>query len=263
MLKLTKSDIPWCDYSASPVTGCLHGCEWCYARGMVRRFGQPDVPGLHVLHEPDRSQLCGAAQPYPFGFEPTLYRYRLDAPRVRRPGRVFVGPMADLWGSWVPYSWQDAVLGACAEDPRHDYLFLTKNPMAYFRRRLAWDEWAWLGASATNARQARDGVWFTSESAESVSFLSCEPWLGGDNALHDVCEGPNGSRVSWLILGPLTGPKARTAAPVTRDAVLRLRDVCARAGVALFVKPSATAWGLTPEEIASMQAWPRPHPSER
>ena len=26
-----RTKIDWCDASWNPVTGCLHGCEYCYA----------------------------------------------------------------------------------------------------------------------------------------------------------------------------------------------------------------------------------------
>lgn len=33
----TKTKIDWCDASWNPVTGCLHGCEYCYARQPKRQ----------------------------------------------------------------------------------------------------------------------------------------------------------------------------------------------------------------------------------
>ena len=31
--------IDWADASWNPVTGCLHGCPYCYAKGITKRFG--------------------------------------------------------------------------------------------------------------------------------------------------------------------------------------------------------------------------------
>lgn len=275
-MKCSKSDIPWCDYGASPVTGCLHPCrgKFCYAASMVKRYGAPDVEGLHVLDEPVRDTdydeagnvtNVEPAQPYPFGFAPTYHRYRLDAKAPRKPGRVFVVPMGDLWGAWVPSTWQDEVLGACAQDQRHDWLFLTKHPIAY--RRVDWYDkpWAWLGATATTADMVRDHSITLFAASKGVTFISMEPWLGGEAGLNHVTAGVSAGLLgsAWLILGPLNGAKAHTAPHVSRDAVLRLRDACHREGVALFVKPDATKWGLSSAEVAGMQAFPKPHPSER
>lgn len=32
-----KTKIDWCDSSWNPITGCLHGCHYCYARGMAEK----------------------------------------------------------------------------------------------------------------------------------------------------------------------------------------------------------------------------------
>ena len=35
---MNRSKIEWCDHTWNPITGCLHNCRYCYARGMARRF---------------------------------------------------------------------------------------------------------------------------------------------------------------------------------------------------------------------------------
>lgn len=35
---MDKTKIEWCDSTWNPVTGCLHGCEYCYARQIAERF---------------------------------------------------------------------------------------------------------------------------------------------------------------------------------------------------------------------------------
>lgn len=55
MGKITKIDLA--DASWNPVTGCLHGCEYCYARRIAERFGskmQPIFTEYPVLNEPVR-----------------------------------------------------------------------------------------------------------------------------------------------------------------------------------------------------------------
>ena len=133
---MDNTKIEWADATWNPVTGCLHGCEYCYARTMVNRFAMPgagvgaNVVGF-VLDEKFKSG-CGKAEPYPFGFMPTLHRYRLGIPdRWKKPRTIFVCSMADLFGDWVPDEWIAEVLAACANAPQHRYLFLTKNPKRY------------------------------------------------------------------------------------------------------------------------------------
>ena len=78
---MNKTKIDWATMSWNPVTGCRHGCPYCYARRTATRFNAgledpaPLAGGLHVLPEKIK------ATPYPYGFEPTLHRYRLGQPQ--------------------------------------------------------------------------------------------------------------------------------------------------------------------------------------
>ena len=36
---MDKTKIEWCDSTWNPLTGCLHDCEYCYARKIANRFG--------------------------------------------------------------------------------------------------------------------------------------------------------------------------------------------------------------------------------
>lgn len=159
-----KTKIDWCDATWNPVTGCLHGCEYCYAKRIAERFGgcwRLDLPpdtnwrgnvgerGLmgdyarhddgkcHVLDEPEiecdvfdpPGGYHGKAKPYPHYFSPTFHRYKLDEPQKwKKPRNIFVCSMADLFGEWVPDEWIAEVFQACEKAPQHRYLFLTKNP---------------------------------------------------------------------------------------------------------------------------------------
>lgn len=149
-----KTKIDWAEASWNPVTGCLHGCEYCYARKIAERFGgfqsrengkftSPYGDEMLVLDEPVRKELienvgyydmepgvvyCGVA-PYPNFFYPTFHRYKLNEPqRWKKPRNIFVCSMADLFGEWVPDRWIKEVFDACEAAPQHRYLFLTKNP---------------------------------------------------------------------------------------------------------------------------------------
>ena len=147
-----KTKIDWADATWNPVTGCRHGCEYCYARRIAERFSAEGQtldapcelqrvwiqdaaglePGLHVLRYEVRLQENGRVCPYPFGFTPTFHKYRLDIPKHwTKPRTIFVCSMADLFGDWVPDKWIKDVFDACRKAPQHRYLFLTKNPARY------------------------------------------------------------------------------------------------------------------------------------
>ena len=90
---MNKSGIEWCDHTWNPITGCRHGCSYCYADKMSLRFcgnikrnmlqtGQYRIEGdLFVLDEPFMNE-DGKPVIYPFGFEPTLHRYRYNLTKV-------------------------------------------------------------------------------------------------------------------------------------------------------------------------------------
>ena len=136
---MEKTKIEWCDSTFNPITGCLHGCEYCYARSMANRFKTPGVEvgeGVQAIEmeEPLVSEKDGKVQPYPFGFIPTFHKYRLDQIRHwknEKPKNVFICSMADMFGRWVHYDWKIEVLEALKQAPQHNYLFLTKDPTGY------------------------------------------------------------------------------------------------------------------------------------
>lgn len=183
-----KSRVDWCDSTWSPVTGCLHGCEYCYARKIAYRFGSIGFESNtengyechlyegtgenHVLDYPALREWKNGRTtkaPYPFCFDPTFHRYKLDEPqRWKKQRNIFVCSMADLFGEWVPDEWIREVIAACDAAPQHRYLFLTKNPARYKEvdKIVHWPSFEemhiekskptiLLGASATNDAQMK------------------------------------------------------------------------------------------------------------
>lgn len=88
-----RTKIDWCDATWNPVTGCLHGCEYCYARRIAERFSTEQKykrPYEPVLPVPTR-RVRTKPEPYPYGFKPTFHRYKLDEPqRWKKPRTIFV-----------------------------------------------------------------------------------------------------------------------------------------------------------------------------
>ena len=101
----TNDAVDWARWTWNPVTGCLHGCAYCYARELAYRDSY--------------------ASAYPIKFAPLFHPERLDDPVNTKPGtatpqdgRVFVCSMADLFGEWVPQDWIDAVFNATLRAPQ-------------------------------------------------------------------------------------------------------------------------------------------------
>ena len=266
MGKVTKID--WCDSTWNPVTGCLHGCEYCYARGIAERFSgrikeeiEPEDEGLTfpldsperfpVLDEPMRCSStyafmrmagvnAGRKLPYPFGFTPTFHRYKLDEPkRWKKPRTIFVCSMADLFGEWVPDEWIIEVLNACREAPQHRYLFLTKNPTRYDRLEdvgiiTPEDENIWLGSTVTDV--TKDLAHYANK---QHTFFSCEPML---SPWPEASE-PNrlsltlGLLPEWVIFGAETGKRRGKIIP-EKAWVDNAVQMCRNMGAAVFMKES-------------------------
>lgn len=159
---MNKSGIEWCDHTWNPITGCRHGCSYCYADKMSLRFcgnmkrnmvqtDQYRMDGdLFVLDEPFMNE-DGRPVIYPFGFAPTLHIYRYGTlDKLKQGQNIFVGAMADIFGEWVPDSWIDDVLSICEKHPQHNYLFLTKNPERYTQYGVPYGkENMWYGTTIT------------------------------------------------------------------------------------------------------------------
>ena len=219
MGQVTKID--WCDSSWNPVTGCLHNCEYCYARSIANRFGTSTkghsymgyttLRGFHVLCSEARRITDNMRKaPYPFNFEPTFHQYKLEEPQHwKKPRTVFVCSMADLFGNWVPSEWIQEVFKACAAAPQHRYLFLTKNPARYIQ--LAKHDMLppehWYGYSATE----QDMLWHFKHANECPCvnlFVSIEPILKPMNP--GFC---SHVPADWVIIGAETGNRKGKVTP--------------------------------------------------
>ena len=161
---MIKTKIDWCDTTWNPVTGCFHECDYCYARRIAERFEgcdnlsnygvmsesrfrrinpqsdikyavyetSEDTPPIIEHYNPKTEKTDVAIAPYPFGFQPTLHKHLLNLPyKWKKPRKIFVCSMADLFGDWVPDEWIEQVLEICKKNSQHQYFFLTKNPKRY------------------------------------------------------------------------------------------------------------------------------------
>lgn len=251
---MDKTKIEWCDSTWNPVTGCKQGCPYCYARGMAERFGGYDFNGRVTTHNPlPRAELHDPLSvirgdgktvnaPYPFGFTPTLYRYRLNDYASKKGRTIFVCSMADLFGAWVPDSWIEEVFTACRKAPQHRYLFLTKNPKRYRdledAGKLPVKENMWYGTSVTNMEQigqAADA--FGELPGKTKTFFSVEPLLENIAASKGWAAANNGSYAEWIILGAETGRRKETVVP-EREWVEKIVADCDEGGIPLFMKDS-------------------------
>lgn len=285
-MNLHKTRIDWCSHTWNPVTGCLHGCDYCYARKTALRFGlhpceKPGKPPLEILpkgsgcfyvEEPtklynEKGEYIRST-PYPAGFAPTYHAYTLDYPEKREiPSSVFVSSMGDLFGEWVPDIWIEDVFNACFRAPWHTYLFLTKNPQRYAELeeagKLPAEKNFWYGATATNAEQMNKAANAMGNlTTLAKTFLSIEPLM------EDITESPGwatampGSYVpyfGWLIIGGMTG--GRKDQKPKREWVEKIVTYAREHRIPVFMKENlAPTWG---DDLIQEYPHDMPKPEER
>lgn len=250
----SKTKIDWCDATWNPVTGCLHGCAYCYARRIAERFGsrqKPESIECSVLNAPVRCTdlysymrmnkiSAGKVQPYPFDFFPTFRRYKLDDPlRWKKPRTIFVCSMADLFGEWVPDEWLQEIFEACDKASQHRYMFLTKNPGRYMdlpnllpkHRRPPNVAEMWFGQSFTGA-------------AHNYTPLLLPPWKNRFTSIEPLLR--NLSRAEaieiaatneWVIVGAETGNRKGKVNP-EKSWIDNIATACAELGKPILMKES-------------------------
>jgi len=174
--------INWTDATWNPITGCLHGCPYCYAREFSARFGR--------------------------SFDPAFHPQRLSEPLHRRkPTKIFCGSNADNFGAWVPAEWIHAILDTVRQAPQHTFQFLTKNParLAEFN---PWPSNCWVGGTVDTRSRLLPTLTALQKTEAPVRFISFEP-LNSDMGI-PILDGA----VEWIIIGAETGkhghqPQAR------------------------------------------------------
>jgi len=191
---MSASSIEWTDEVWNPVTGCDRvspGCAHCYALELA--------PRLRAMHQargggkwanvPDGTRASSGP-----AFGVTLHPDVLEQPfRWRRPRRVFVNSMSDLFHEDIPDQFIHDVFNVMHRARQHTFQVLTKRPERmrdfFLRHRdtsivgiQRWDEAmplpnVWLGVSIENRRYVHRAD-VLRETLAAVRFISAEPLLG-------------------------------------------------------------------------------------
>jgi protein gp37 len=212
----TNSHIEWTDATWNPVTGCSKispGCKFCYAERLAKRL-----------------KAMGQAN-YRNGFELTLHPRMLELPlHWKKPKRIFVNSMSDLFHEDVPLSYIQKVFAIMGQARWHQYQVLTKRSdrLLELSTMLQWAPQIWMGVSVENYKYLHR-IDDLRRTEAHVKFLSLEPLLGPLRELE--LRG-----IDWVIAGGESGPGARR---VDSAWVTSIRDQCEQAAVPFFFKQ----WG--------------------
>lgn len=221
-----NSKIEWCDATWNPVRGCTKispGCKNCYAQRFAERWR--NVPG-HAYEQ---------------GFDLRLVPEKLDEPLDwKKPRRIFVCSMGDLYHKKVPWPFMQRVFETMARARRHTFQILTKRPkrMSDIATYWGWPDNVWAGVSVEDQQRADERTPHLMQTAVAVRFLSIEPLLGPVVLRDEWLEG-----IHWVIVGGESGPGARE---MQADWVRSIRDQCSKANVPFFFKQ----WGSRQRYVA-------------
>lgn len=232
-----NTEISWCDSTWSPVVGCQpisEGCKNCWAAKMATRQSARGRP------------FQGTAQRGKWTGEVFVAEGRMNWPaKWRKPRRIAVCLMGDLFYKEVPDSVIDQVFDVMIGNRQHTYLLLTKRPERmtifinrYVRRSGLTKETLrhiWCGFSAENQATADWRIGQLWDINYLITFVSLEPLVGPVSLRKWI--GIKGRKyLDWLIVGGESGHHARPLHPAWAQ---NLRDQCLEAKIPLFFKQ----WG--------------------
>ena len=254
---MADTAIEWATKVWNPTTGCdrvTPGCDHCYALTMAKR-----LKGMGST----KYQTDGDPRTSGPGFGLAIHEDTLGSPLGwRKPQRIFVNSMSDLFHADVPDEFIARVWAVMASAPRHTFQVLTKRhgrmrsllSSEEFRlavqRRIPhagaspyvaayWKTWplpnVWLGVSVEDQKRADLRIPALLDTPAAVRWLSCEPLLGPV----DIINGLGDSwltGIDWIVVGGESGPGSR---PMHPDWARSLRDQCEVAGVPFLFKQ----WG--------------------
>lgn len=213
----------------NPTTGCDRvspGCDHCYALTMAKRL---KAMGSAKYQNDGDPRTSGP------GFGLTIHPAALDLPRHwRKPRRIFVNSMSDLFHARVPLDFVRQVFDVIEATPQHTYQVLTKRAarLPKVADKLDWPANLWMGVSVEDAGHV-DRIDDLRAVPAAVRFLSLEPLLGPLPAL-------NLDGIGWVIVGGESGKGARAMeVDWARDIVQQSRA----AGAAPFVKQLGAVLG--------------------
>lgn len=212
-----NSSIEWTDATWNPVRGCdkvSPGCKHCYAETFAERWR--GIKG----------------HPFEQGFDLRLVPEALDKPlRWKKPRKIFVNSMSDLFHEGVSNEYIAAVFGVMAACPQHTFQVLTKRA----DRLPKWFEWAenhdqvgggihaciteMFGVPRLNEYLTRNDSHEGSDPGEWDHLIedppdwplpnvhlgvSCEDQQRADERVHHLLRTP--AAVRWVSAEPLLGP---------------------------------------------------------
>jgi len=220
-----KNKIGWCDMTWNPVWGCLNNCEYCYARGIAKRF-------RNVIADKEYKWSRGRIFQGEIAnrlrhFVPTMLFSHLYKKLPKKPQRIFVGSMSEIY--YWKKEWMEKVIDRVKQCPQHTFQFLTKFPQVYYL--YDFPKNCWLGITAVSML---DTIGEAKTKLGYINFISIEPLMGWIyvNYLKNY---------NWVIIGAETGNRKGKVIP-EKEWVLDIIKYCVFNKIPYYLKDNLSEY---------------------
>ena len=240
---MNKTKIEWAKnpdgsqgYTWNPITGCLNGCEYCYARRLANgrlksrylaneQVALLDLETFRKFHFHNQKVLAREDPFYPRFWEDRLTEMELYTGVGKG---IFVCDMSDLFGIGIPEQWTRRVIRDIEMNRRNRFYLLTKQPQNLLKFSPFPDN-CWVGVSATNMTMTIQALLRLSQVEARVKYISFEPLL---SPTYLVSEDLLVGDIAWVIIGSQTKPDK----PPEVEWVEGIVKACDKAGIPVFLK---------------------------
>ena len=206
---MAKSKIEWTDYTWNPVWGCNAGCDYCYARGVAKRFAETMVRAENEFRniDPELAEMFFDNKVENVkNFRLVLFEHQLYKDLPRKPKKIFIGSMSDI--AFWKTEWLYELAIEIRRYPQHTFQLLTKYPKVYEKLDALMPKNVWFGVTITKTDELNKAVDLLMYSrAARKRYISFEPVL--ENIQTKTLFGAG--LTDWVIVGAMSGKsKSRT-----------------------------------------------------
>jgi len=236
-----KNKIGWCDMTFNPVWGCLNNCEYCYARGIAKRFGSVMAVDEYYSHYWGNKRCAKGINKAEVKrmseslreFKPTFLYGQYFKKLPKKPQRIFVGSMSEI--AFWEKEWMDRVVEKTKEYPQHTFQFLTKDSYVYGNREFYYfPQNCWLGVTITKESDFKNIAHRFIYSNNNITYLSIEPIL---ERIKPSLTNPLCLNIDWVIIGAETGNRKDKVIP-KKEWVDDIVNYCRAKNIPLYLKDS-------------------------
>ena len=258
---MNKTKIEWVKnpdgtqgYTWNPITGCLNGCVYCYARKLANgRLRKIYLANKILGYDGGEEKRVLETDPFYPRFWPSKecepIRRNIYKGKPHKERGIFTCNMSDLFGIGIPEEWTRHILATIQCCPIDRFYLLTKQPQNLIKFSPFPDN-CWVGVTATDSPSFHKNIVpflnmnnYIREVEAPIRFISFEPLLG--SIKYDEWDAIlSKDMVDWVIIGAQSRPTIMPKIEWVQEIV----EAADKAGIPVFLKDSLGA--LLPRPIS-------------